>query len=352
MEPRENILRAVRFERPDYIPMIFHINAACWHHYPKDALKDLMENHRKLFPELDNAATAREPEYPVTALAGKPFVDSWGTVWETTDDGIAGVVTKPALENWDDFDGYVPPDPNKQDHLGPVDWEARTRRHEDEIGYSRRISAGGLGHGHTFLRLSYLRGYENLIFDMADEEPRLFELIDMVETFNMGTVKNYLEKVGVEWMGYAEDLGMQVGPMVSPEQFRKYIKPSYQRLIKPARDAGCIIHMHSDGDIRTLVHDIVDAGVAVVNLQDLVNGIDWIRENLTGKTCVELDIDRQKITFGGTPQQIDDLIKEEVEKLGSKQGGLMMVHGMYPGVPLENACALADAMQKYSTYYS
>jgi hypothetical protein len=30
----------------------------------------------------------------------------------------------------------------------------------------------------------------------------------------------------------------------------------------------------------------------------------------------------------------------------------MMIYGMYPGVPLENAKALMDAMEKYATYYA
>ena len=50
----------------------------------------------------------------------------------------------------------------------------------------------------------------------------------------------------------------------------------------PALEAGCIVHMHSDGDIRSLVDDLILSGVQVINLQDLVNGIDWIRERLKG----------------------------------------------------------------------
>jgi hypothetical protein len=65
-----------------------------------------------------------------------------------------------------------------------------------------------------------------------------------------------------------------------------------------------------------------------------------------------LDIDRQNITPHGTPAQVDALIREEVEKLGSKQGGLMMIYGLYPGVPLENVGALMDAMEEYTAYYS
>ena len=90
----------------------------------------------------------------------------------------------------------------------------------------------------------------------------------------------------------------------------------------------------------------------MINLQDLVNGIDWIADKFAGRTCIDLDIDRQRITACGTPQQINDLIKEEVEKLGSPEGGLMMIYDLYPGVPIENIKALMDAMEKYATHYS
>ncbi|MBT4101638.1 MAG: hypothetical protein HOE86_28555, partial [Gemmatimonadetes bacterium] len=98
--------------------------------------------------------------------------------------------------------------------------------------------------------------------------------------------------------------------------------------------------------------DLLDAGVEVINLQDLVNGIDWIQDRLAGRVCIDLDIDRQAITRFGTPEQIDALVRDEVERLGSREGGLMMIYGLYPGVPLENADALMGAMERYSTYYN
>jgi hypothetical protein len=186
---------------------------------------------------------------------------------------------------------------------------------------------------------------------MADDAPRLHELIGIVEAFNLALVRRYID-LGAEWMGYPEDLGMQRGPMISPAHFRRYIKPVYQRLMAPARDAGCIVHMHSDGDIRALVDDLIEGGVEVINLQDLVNGVDWIAARFAGRVCVDLDIDRQAITRFGTPGQIDALIRDEVAKLSRVEGGLMMVYGLYPGVPLCNVRALMDAMERYATYYS
>ena len=331
--------------------MVFHINGACWHHYPQEALFDLMESHQFLFPGF------KRPKEPIgsgdwgPAKAGQPFTDPWGCVWETADDGIMGVVVKHPLETWDGFDSYTPPDPEKFHHWGPMDWPkvaencAAARSRGD-------LCSGGIGHNHTWLRLTDIRGYQNVLFDMADEEPRLLRLIEMLESFNMHHVRNFIARGGVEWMGFAEDLGMQRGPQMSVEHFRRYIKPSYRRLMQAARDARCVVHVHCDGDARQLMDDLLDCGVDVINIQDLVNGVDWIKRRLTGRVCVELDIDRQKITPFGTPADVEGLVREPVEKLGSRQGGLMMIYGMYPGVPLANAKALMDAMEKYATYWT
>ena len=68
---------------------------------------------------------------------------------------------------------------------------------------------------------------------------------------------------------------------------------------------------------RALADDITEGGVDVLNLQDLVNGVDWIADKFRGRICVELDIDRQRVTPFGTPAEIDRLIRTEVEALGS-----------------------------------
>ncbi len=345
----ENTMRAIRFERPEYIPVIFWINPACWHHYPKEALFELMDEHSLLFPDFSSEDAAL-PELAPWERAGEPYTDPWGCVWETTDDGINGSVTGHPLAEWDALQNFIPPNPMQSNGMAKTDWtliegEIQTARAEGKHG------VGSLEHGHAFLRLGYLRGYEKLLLDMADGDKRLRRLIRMVEEFSLGIVRRYVE-LGVAMMRYPEDLGMQFGPMLSPEYFRTYVKPIYEHLMAPAHNAGCLVHMHSDGDIRQHVDDLVVSGVDALNLQDLVNGIDWIAANLKGRICIDLDIDRQQITRFGGSGQIDELIHREVKKLGSPEGGLMMIYGLYPGVPLENIKAVMDAMERYSTFYS
>ena len=348
----DNFTRAARFERPEYIPMKFSINASCWHHYPKETLWRLMEEHRFLFPNFKRPTPDWEPNYAPVAQKDAPYTDPMGCTWYTSDNGITGTVLGHPLKDWRTFQStWKIADPNTSDGLYPVDWAAMEQKWA-KLKEDGKTFCGSLRHGHTFLQLCDLRGYENLLFDMMDEEPLLFELIEQLEEFNLALVRRFVNSGCLSAMAYPEDLGMQVGPMLSPEFFRTYIKPSYQRIMQPARDAGIPIHMHSDGDIRLLVDDIVDSGVEVINLQDLVNGIDWIAEKFKGKVCVDLDIDRQKITPYGTPAEIDALIREEVTKIATPQGGLCMKYGLYPGVPLENVKALMDAMERYAFYYS
>ena len=345
----ENTLRAIRFERPEHIPIVFWINPACWHHYPQDVLFKLMAEHGLLFPDF-SSENAVLPKLAPWEQAGKPYIDAWGCVWQTTDDGITGTVTKHPIEDWDALHNFSPPDPSLTNGMAPINWLAIQDKIQTVVAEGGHV-CGSLEHGHTFLRLSYLRGYEKLLLDMADKDVRLWHLLEMVESFNQGIVQRYVD-LGVVMMRYPEDLGMQLGPMLSPKHFRTYIKPTYEHLITPAHKANCLVHLHSDGDIRELVNDLISSGVDVLNLQDLVNGIDWIASNLKGRICIDIDIDRQQITSFGSPGQIDNLIRKEVEILGSSEGGLMMIYGLYPGVPLENIRATMDAMERYATYYS
>ncbi len=350
MTRKENYFKCVRFERPDHIPVNGHINAACWNHYSHDQLFDLCESHPIVFPDFKRPEAGWQPAYGCNQKAGEPYTDDWGCVWETPEDGITGTVTGHPLADWSAFDNYQPPDPEKSNGLCAVDWTA-ARDIFTESQKSGRLYHASLPHGHTFLRITDIRGYENTIFDMADDEPRLYRLIEMVTEFNLALVNRYMEW-GVDLMCYPEDLGMQVGPMLSPPHLRKYFKPSYTRVMAPAKERGIIVQMHSDGDIRDLLPDLIDSGVQSINPQDLVNGIEWLKKNLKGKINIDLDIDRQKVTRFGTPKEIDSLIRHEVEELGSRQGGLTLGWGMYPGIPIENARAVFDAMEKYSDFYN
>lgn len=351
MNDRENRIRAYRFQRPERIPIASGLAPLCWDYYDPEALEELYLTHPILFPGYQKGSIYPDNIYiPPDMHKGKPYTDGWGCVWETAYTGMVGAVKTHALASWDDFARFSPPNPDEHNGMYPLDWkelEEGSRKAREE-GHFFGV---GLPHGHTFLRLQDLRGYENFIYDMADENPNLLRLISLVEQFNLALIRRFIE-LKPDMIYLPEDLGMQNSPLISPKMFRRYIRPTYERMMKPIREAGILVHQHSDGYILDLVDDILDCGCDVINLQDLVNGIDHIQKHLKGRVAIDLDVDRQNITNSGSPKEIDDLIREEVEKLGSPEGGLSLCYQPWPPTPIENIRAAFDAMEKYSTYFS
>ncbi len=351
LSQRDNQLRAIFFQKPEWIPVVYSINPSYYFAGDVGEILDFQARHPALFPGFvrpDEKAFLQNLRNNLTGVMrfGQKFVDDFGCTWETPMEGMTGTVTQHPLSDLGRVKTHLFPNPEKQTGIGPIDWEMERKKIQD-LKRAGVLTSGKLRHGHTFLQLTDLCGYQNLTYFMEDEEPELEELIEKITCFNCEIIRRYID-LGAEMIMIPEDLGMQSGPMISIKNFRKYIKPSYQKMMNMAREAGRIVHMHSDGDIRSLAFDIIDGGCRVLNLQDLVNGIDWIRDNLKGRTCIELDIDRQKITYAGSPKDIDDLIREEVEKLSSPAGGLMLIYGLYPGTSMENAEAVARAMEKYA----
>ena len=350
MNSAENDRRAVLFETPERIPMTFCVNGAMWNIYDQNQLCDLLESHPLLFPDFKRPELPYRPTFLFNERAGVPYTDPWQCVWETDRDGIIGVVRRHPLADMSRFAEYRMPDPDLTDGTYPLNLEEK-RRHVEACRAAGGLAQLGLPHGHTFLRLQDIRGYEDAVCDLYEENPDILRLLEMIGTFNLRVVEKLLS-LKPDVMSFPEDLGMQNGPMLSPELFRRHIKPIYQKMMRRALDCGCLIHMHSDGDIRLLVDDLVCSGVQIVNLQDLVNGIDWIERNLAHKVCIELDVDRQDVIVRGTPREIDELIRQEVSRLGSREGGLMLIYGLYPGTPIENAAAVMDAMERYAGFFS
>ena len=345
-----DFLRAYTFCGPTRIPSRFEINYACLEAYDLNELRKLVSEHPLLFKDHEPDFLDPDRRRPAPwQTEGIDYQDSWGSIWRTAINGITGTVIRFPLADWEAFDGYHPPDPEEHDGWTRIDWEAverRVRNEKETIGFS----VGELRHGFFFLTLEYLRGYENLVYDMHDQSRELERLIGLVEEFNAHFIRRYLE-LEVSMVAFPEDLGAQNGPMLSPGMFRRYIRPSYQRLMKPLRKRGTVVYMHSDGQIMELLDDLIACGVTVINLQDRVNGIDEIKKRCQGRIAVDLDIDRQEVTRGGSPKDVKEWIREAVVKLGSPTGGLSLVYDLYPGIPVRNAEAVMEAMEEHSAVH-
>lgn len=350
MNYRENYLRAARFQYPEYIPVSIYLSQPMWNIYRKD-LEKIVLKHPISFPGYREGSVDFDtlPYIDMDHPDYTEVVDIWGCTWVYPIKGLDGAVIKHPLEDIDDLDTFVPPVPDIPNYT-EEEW-AEERKRVAEAKKRGELVGAGTEHGFLFLRHTYLRGFENAMIDYGSDEPRLHEIYDMIYNY-WAPVVDYHVKRGVDVFNFAEDLGTQETTILSPETFNKWVKPVYARLMKPCKDAGILVYLHSDGKTLDILEDQIEAGVDIVNPQDLCNGIDNIARRIKGRACIQIDIDRQYVIPFGTPKDIDDLIKEEVMKLGSREGGLMMIAGVYPPTPMENLDALCTAVEKYRCYWN
>lgn len=342
MNSRENYLRAVEFRYPKWIPCRVGLMPATWKKY-REELEEVVLRHPLIFGPYEKGSTDFNSS-PPGYRQGEYFTDSWGCVWYNTFDGLEGQVVKHPLENWEALRAYQPPDPLVTADRGPQeDWEV-VRKRLQETRQRGELAAGGLPHGFMFMRLYYLRGFENLMIDFVEEPPELHALIKMVLDHNMRLTNKWLE-LGVEVMHFGDDLGSQRQVMMGPEYFRKYIKPCYARMFGACRKAGAHVYLHSDGHILEIIDDLIDCGVTILNPQLGANGLNGLVEKCKGKVCVDLDLSRQDFPFC-PPGEIKEHVREAVAKLGSREGGLMLYAECEPDVPLENIEAICEAFEE------
>ncbi|HAU36088.1 MAG TPA: hypothetical protein DCX07_00025 [Phycisphaerales bacterium] len=321
MSNEQDRVRAMLYQTPEHIPVRLSLLPAAWMKY-REQLTALSECHPLLFGQPRRDRNYDEVWNP-TYAEGR-HVDAWGCVWENIKHGMAAIVTH---------------------HPVP------TRRDV----HSLKVPAEdvGLPHGFMYLRLCDLRGFEEAMVDFAEEPPELQMLIDVVLEYNLRQVDNRLAELrGKEpqIVGFGDDLGMQTSLPMSPQTWRKYLKPCYAKLYKRVRDAGHWVYMHTDGHIWEIIPDLVECGVNVINPQIRANGLDNLVRVCKGKVCVDLDLDRQMFPFC-KPADIDPHVRKAVEALGSPEGGLWLTAECAPDVPLENIEALCLALEKYRDYF-
>lgn len=341
LNERENWLRAVQFQHPEWIPCSMSFPPAVWKVFRHD-LERILLDHPKLFPEYREGSVDFD-ETPPVYRQGEYYRDNWGCVWRNIQDGIEGQVVEPPLADWGALTTYRPPDPSTKTERGERDWDQIAREVEERK--KKQLLTWGQGE-RLFDRLYFLRGFDNLMMDFATDDPRLPELIGMLTEYELDLVGRWLE-LDVDVVGFHTDIATQKSLMISPAKFRQYIKPMFTTIFQTCRKAGKPVQLSSDGRVLEIVDDLIECGVSVHDPQLRANTLDGIAGAYKGRLCAKVDLDRQSFPFLG-PEQLRAQVKEVVDRMAAPEGGLMIWAAISAAdVPLRNIEALCEAMEDY-----
>lgn len=292
-----------------------------------------------------------------TSMPGYDFFhDEFGIGWRKPQDGglyydmfhhpLAGSITKK------DIDNYPWPDP-----VEPARFEGLAERAKAVAESGRAVILGGLTAG--FMEITaWTRGFADYFADLAGDQELIGYLMDKIIDLKLQYWEIALPMIGeyVDVVQEADDFAGQFDMLFSPRTFRKMMTPRQKYLfgrIKELTDAK--IFFHSCGSIRKVIPDLIENGVDILNpVQVSATGMDPFdlkREFGKDLTFWGGGVDTQRVLGDGTPQEVADDVKRNIEAL-AKDGGFIFaaVHNIQGNVPPENVIAMYETFREYGNY--
>ena len=288
---KERTRRALAREPVDRLPTQVNYTAAmgeklaAWFHVPVSELDARLDNH---LLRVDIAHPKK------VSADGLVAFDWWDAGWSTQTEGYWHSFAPMAEDT--DLDRYAWPNPHDPALLD---------------GAQRAISATSQDHfvianfGFAlFERAWSLRGFDTLLMDMMDRSAWVEALLDRITEIQVALARRFVA-LGVDGGYFGDDYGSQRSLLFSPRIWKQMFKPRLAKMFAVFREAGMPVILHSDGDIRAILPDLVDTGVTALNpVQPEVLDHQWLRQHFGNHLAF----------YGGISTQ-DVLLRDEAEDI-------------------------------------
>jgi uroporphyrinogen decarboxylase len=202
---------------------------------------------------------------------------------------------------------------------------------------------------------TFLRRIDNFLMDLVIDQANVERLLDALLELHFETLDKTLAAVGdlVDIIRFGDDLGMDGGPLMSPETYRTIFKPRHAALNAYVHERSDLkTFLHSCGSIHALLPDLIEAGVDIINpVQITARDMEPLRLKKDFGADITFwggGADTRHILPKGTTEEVKDHVRRNIEAF-APGGGFIFVpaHNMLPDIPPQNIEAMFDAVDEY-----
>ena len=335
MSRKQRVLRALRREPVDRLPTQCNYTMAMGRllarHFgiPIAELPDRLGNHLLRVDLTHSRATNAD---------GSLEFDWWGAGWDTRTEGYWHAFSP--LKDSLDLDRYSWPDPNEP-AIFSVAEETILRNG------ANYFTVPNLGMC-LFERAWSLRGFDALLMDMVERTEWVAELLDRITEIQMTLSRRFVE-AGVDGGYFGDDYGAQRAMLFSPRLWRRLIKPRLAKLFGVFVHAGLPVILHSDGDIRAILPDLVEIGLTTLNpVQPEVLDHVWLQKEYGAKLSFYGGVSTQGVLPAGSVEDVRAATIACARALAPERTGLLLgaSHRMQSDIPPRNMEAMLDAFDE------
>jgi len=332
MKPRERVITTLYHEEPDKVPFFDFL-------YNAISIRKLLGETKRIqvTPEIYMKAQLSLGFDHVVIYFDPPEGHKPATKSKVVDDMawyIGGTIRTP-----EDLDNWQPPDPHAP---------GRTRTIRKILKkYGNDLSLGTCPGG-PFTAAWTMTGFDVFAKGMYTNPSFIHKLMSMLTKNTVELGKIAIDE-GIEILWIADDFGDNHGPMVTPDQFRRFVLPYLKQVVEAFKKRGAWVFLHCDGNVNVLMDDIVNTGIDAFHPCERKAHMDLavIKQKYGDKITLFGNVEASNLIPFGSYEEIDKQIRE-CFNIAAPGGGYIFGsdHSIHPGIPPENF----NRAQKYRKY--
>jgi uroporphyrinogen decarboxylase len=205
--------------------------------------------------------------------------------------------------------------------------------------------------GKIFTLTWMLMGFNNFATSLIMDEQLVADVFRKVAEIQFQGLEQIFEMphVGAVWV--VDDLAFGTGPMISPQAFRDHVFTWYREMARRCHRNKLLFIMHSDGDVTTLMEDIIDMGIDVLQpIDPTCMDIVKVKELYGDRLCLVGNVSNELLR-SGTPAEVEERVKYLIRNVAPGGGYCVGSGNSVPEwAKFENYMAMRGATFKYGKY--
>ncbi|MBN2041556.1 MAG: uroporphyrinogen decarboxylase (URO-D) [Spirochaetes bacterium] len=143
----------------------------------------------------------------------------------------------------------------------------------------------------VFEQLHFLMGFEDTLLNFLEEPEDMMGLCEYVGEYRYNYMKLIVDNLKPDIMLTHDDWGSKNSLFMSPDVWRKFIKPQYVKTYGYMKEHGVIILHHADSFLEPIVEDMVELGIDIWQGVLPQNDIPKVQKQLDGRMAIMGGID-------------------------------------------------------------
>lgn len=292
MTARENMLRAYRHEKPEWVP--------------------------NGFTDIDIWDSFGERYF------GEGSGDDWfGVNWTYTPE-LHSQTETPGQEVIDDLEKW-----RERVHfpdLNSYNWTeiaAQATAHWDR---ENKVSLCMLLNG-PFERMMSLMGFENAVCAFLETPDEVHELFETITEHKCRYLKILKEYFGFDIIAFHDDWGNNQNMFFSMDMWREFIKPCIKKVVDCTHELGMIFEMHSCGYIKPTAAELVEIGVDSIQPLQYCNDVEELKGKYGRQILLSGGFNTQGVLErpGATEEEIRAEVRRTIDALAPGGGYCALV---------------------------